>query len=163
MAPILVLLVIAAFVLAYANGANDNFKATATIYGSGTLGYEAARRLATFAQLAGSLASIALATGLLKAFSGKGLVPAEVVGDPRFLVAVATGGSGHGPGGDPVRAPNLHHSCAGRRARRRGAGAGSGAALLGGARRRLLRAIVGEPAARHGRSRSALPAGPRGS
>jgi PiT family inorganic phosphate transporter len=93
MGPILALLVTAAFVLAYANGANDNFKATATAYGSGTLGYDAARRLATFAQLAGSLASIALATGLLEAFSGKGLVPAEVVGDPRFLVAVAAGGA----------------------------------------------------------------------
>ncbi len=85
------LLLAAALALAYANGANDNFKATATIYGSGTLGYERARSLATGAQLAGSAASVLLAGALLRAFGGKGLVPAAVVGDPVFLVAVGLG------------------------------------------------------------------------
>ena len=81
----------AALGLAYANGANDNFKAAATLYGSKSLGYEGARRLATLAQVSGSIASVLLATVLLKTFSGKGLVPNEVVGDPAFLVSVATG------------------------------------------------------------------------
>lgn len=85
------LLFASALVLAYANGANDNFKATATVYGSATLGYEASRRLATLAQVAGSSASILWATALLRTFGGKGLVPDAVVGDPAFLVAVGSG------------------------------------------------------------------------
>jgi PiT family inorganic phosphate transporter len=85
------LLLAAALALAYANGANDNFKATATLYGAGTLDYERARSLATGAQLAGSAASVVLAGTLLRAFGGNGLVPAAVVGDPVFLVAVGLG------------------------------------------------------------------------
>jgi PiT family inorganic phosphate transporter len=84
----IILLIAAALALAYANGANDNFKAAATLYGSRSLGYDASRRLATAAQVFGSLASVILATGLLKTFSGKGLVPDSVVGDPAFLVSV---------------------------------------------------------------------------
>ena len=51
-------LLLAALALAFANGANDNFKATATLYGSGNLAYDPARRLATVAQVSGSLASV---------------------------------------------------------------------------------------------------------
>ena len=40
-------ILIAVILLAYANGANDNFKGTATLWGSGTLTYEKALRLAT--------------------------------------------------------------------------------------------------------------------
>lgn len=87
----LALLIVAAITLAFANGANDNFKAAATVYGAGVLDYDRARRLATVAQLAGSAASVLLAGSLLRAFGGKGLLPPEVVGDPRFLVAVAAG------------------------------------------------------------------------
>lgn len=84
----------AALLLAYANGSNDSFKATATVYGSGLLHYRAALLLATGAQLCGSLASLLLAKALLGAFSGKGLVPPAVVGDPHFLPAVALGAAG---------------------------------------------------------------------
>lgn len=83
------LLFAATLALAFANGANDNFKATATLYGSGGLGYAPARHLATVAQVAGSLASIAWATALLRTFGGKGLLPDTMVGDPIFLVSVA--------------------------------------------------------------------------
>ncbi|MHC4140474.1 MAG: inorganic phosphate transporter, partial [Planctomycetota bacterium] len=58
---IVLLLVLAALLLSYANGANDNFKAVATIYGSATLGYRAALALATAAQVTGSIASVLLA------------------------------------------------------------------------------------------------------
>ncbi|MHC4302956.1 MAG: inorganic phosphate transporter [Planctomycetota bacterium] len=88
---IALLLVLAALLLGYANGANDNFKAVATIYGSSTLGYRAALTLATAAQIAGSIASVLLAGALLKAFGGKGLVADSTVADPRFLVAVGLG------------------------------------------------------------------------
>lgn len=84
-------LLLAALALAFANGANDNFKATATLHGAGDLDFAAARRLATVAQLAGSLASLFWASALLKAFGGKGLVPDAVVADPGFLLAVGLG------------------------------------------------------------------------
>jgi len=89
----MLLLVGAVLLLAYANGSNDNFKGVATVYGSGTLPYRGALGLATAAQVVGSIASVALADALLKAFSGKGLVPPEVVGDPSFLLAVGVGGA----------------------------------------------------------------------
>jgi PiT family inorganic phosphate transporter len=76
--------------LALANGANDNFKGVATVYGSGQLGYRKALLLATASQIAGSLASVVLATALVKAFSGKGLVPPELL-TPELLTAVALG------------------------------------------------------------------------
>ena len=88
---LIALLLVSTLALAYANGANDNFKATATVYGAGVMGYDAARRLATVAQMAGSLASVLLADSLARTFSGKGLVPDAVVGDPAFLVSVGAG------------------------------------------------------------------------
>ena len=85
------LLLIGTALVALANGANDNFKPVATIYGAGTLGYRRALRLATVAQLAGSAASVVLAWSLVGAFGGKGLVPDAVVSGPTFLTAVAFG------------------------------------------------------------------------
>ena len=75
-------LVVAGVLLAYANGANDNFKALATVYGSSTLSYRAALWLATAAQVAGSVASVLLAGALLAAFAGHGLVGAATVANP---------------------------------------------------------------------------------
>ncbi len=88
------ILILAALLLSYANGANDNFKPVATIYGSSALGYRAALGLATAAQIAGSLASVLLAAALLKAFGGKGLLPDAAVADSRFLAAVGLGAAG---------------------------------------------------------------------
>ena len=87
---LILLLLGSALALAFANGANDNFKAAATLYGSRAVDYEGARRLATAAQLSGSVASVLLASQLLEAFSGKGLVPTSVVGNPVFLGSVGT-------------------------------------------------------------------------
>lgn len=88
------LLISATLLVAFANGANDNFKATATSYGSGTLGFRSALTLATVAQVAGSAASIVLAWSLVAAFRGKGLVPDGVVAAPGFLTSVAFGAAG---------------------------------------------------------------------
>ncbi len=74
--------------LAFANGANDNFKGVATIYGSGTASYRVSLAWATAATAMGSVAAIFLATRLLAAFSGKGLVAAEVASTPVFAAAV---------------------------------------------------------------------------
>jgi PiT family inorganic phosphate transporter len=84
------LLLASGVALAFANGANDNIKGVATVYGSGQLGYGQAITLATASQIAGSLASVVLATALVKAFSGKGLVPPELL-TPELLTAVALG------------------------------------------------------------------------
>ncbi len=78
--------------LAYTNGANDNFKPVATIYGSGTASYRTALAWATLTQLAGSLLATVLASGLIATFSAKGLVPADLAVTPAFLGAVAIGG-----------------------------------------------------------------------
>jgi len=77
--------------LAYANGANDNFKGVATLFGSGTTDYRKALGWATVTTLAGSCAAVLLSGGLIKAFSGKGLVPDALTHDPTFLLAVGLG------------------------------------------------------------------------
>ena len=87
----LAFLLLAALFVAYANGANDNFKGVATLYGSGTVGYRAALVWATSTTMAGSVLSVALAGELVKAFSGKGLVPDAVAAQPEFLAAVGLG------------------------------------------------------------------------
>jgi inorganic phosphate transporter, PiT family len=82
-------IILAVVFLAYANGANDNFKGVATLFGSGTARYRTALIWATVTTLAGSLLALVLAAGLVKTFSGKGLVPDSVTSDPRFLLAVS--------------------------------------------------------------------------
>lgn len=77
--------------LAYANGANDNFKGVATLFGSRTTSYRVALGWATVTTLAGSLFSIVVAHRLIEVFSGKGLVPSALAKEPTFLLAVAIG------------------------------------------------------------------------
>ena len=88
---ILVILFLAACFLAYSNGANDNFKGVATLFGSGTINYKGAIRWATITTAAGSIAAIFLANSLVKNFSGKGLVPDELITAPEFAISVALG------------------------------------------------------------------------
>lgn len=78
--------------LAYSNGANDNFKGVASLLGSRTASYRACLRWATVTTLAGSTCALFLAQGLLKKFSGRGLVPDALVGSELFLLSVALGG-----------------------------------------------------------------------
>ena len=86
---ILATIVFVGLLLAYANGANDNFKGVATLLGSGTTDYRRALLWATVTTALGSVTALVLARQLLRAFTGRGLVPPEVVGDPVFPVAVA--------------------------------------------------------------------------
>ena len=85
----LFLLTIAVVVVAYANGANANFKGVASLFGSGTTSYRTAVNWATLTTAAGCGAAMSLAAGLLKTFSGKGLVPDDLIAQPLFLLAVA--------------------------------------------------------------------------
>lgn len=86
---LLVLLFLAVILLTYSNGANDNFKGVATLWGSGTLAYRPALILATVSTFAGSVCSYFFAAELIKNFSGKGLVPDEIIGSVAFVLAVA--------------------------------------------------------------------------
>lgn len=86
---ILALLFLATCFLAFSNGANDNFKGVASLFGSKTTGYRTAISWATTTTFAGSIASIFLAQALLMKFSGKGLVPDAIVDSQQFLLAVA--------------------------------------------------------------------------
>src|SRR5213596_1429872 len=87
----ILLLFLAVCFLAYSNGANDNFKGVASLYGSRTCSYRTAISWATLTTGAGSVAAIFLAQALLKKFSGKGLVPDALTTQPEFLLAVALG------------------------------------------------------------------------
>lgn len=87
----LTLLFLAACFLSYANGANDNFKGVATLFGSRTTPYQGALAWATVTTLAGSGASIFLADALVQRFSGRRWVPSDLAGSPDFLLAVALG------------------------------------------------------------------------
>lgn len=88
---VLILLFITAFFLAYTNGANDNFKGVATLFGSNTTNYKKAIIWATITTFAGSIAAIFLANALIKNFSGKGLVPDTLTQMPVFAISVALG------------------------------------------------------------------------
>ncbi|WP_103069577.1 inorganic phosphate transporter [Aquimarina sediminis] len=88
---ILIILFIAACFLAYSNGANDNFKGVATLFGSGTTSYKKAINWATITTFSGSIAAIFLAEELVKNFSGKGLVPDELIQMPVFAISIALG------------------------------------------------------------------------
>ena len=89
--PLSIILLLTIWFLAYSNGANDNFKGVATLFGSDTLNYKKAIWWATGTTFAGSIASIFFASALVKNFSGKGLVPDIVASSPEFLTAVGIG------------------------------------------------------------------------
>ena len=86
-----VLILLVTLFLAYANGANDNFKGVATLFGGGTTSYKKALWWATFTTFLGSLAALSISSKLVVAFSGKSLVPDAVVNEPGFLISVGLG------------------------------------------------------------------------
>jgi PiT family inorganic phosphate transporter len=84
-------ILVGVMLLAFSNGANDNFKGVATLFGSGTADYRRALTWATITTLAGSLLALLLAQGLVQTFTGKGLVADSVTAQPAFLTAVSLG------------------------------------------------------------------------
>ena len=85
---IAIALFLATCFLAYSNGANDNFKGVASLYGCRAASYRTAIAWATITTFAGCITAIFLAQALLKKFSGKGLVPDAIVGSEAFLLSV---------------------------------------------------------------------------
>jgi PiT family inorganic phosphate transporter len=86
-----IFILVAVIFLSYSNGANDNFKGVATLFGSRTVNYKKALYWATAATFVGSLFSIYLSGGLISAFSGKGLVSSLVISNPGFIIAIGIG------------------------------------------------------------------------
>jgi len=87
----LLLLFITGCFLAYSNGANDNFKGVATLFGARITSYKKAINWATITTFSGAVAAIFLAEELVKNFSGKGLVPNDLIQTPHFAIAIALG------------------------------------------------------------------------
>ncbi|MFQ6097326.1 MAG: anion permease [Armatimonadota bacterium] len=85
------LLFIVTCFLAYVNGANDNFKGVATLFGSRTTNYKTALAWATVTTFAGSACAVFFAVRLLRAFSGKGIVSDATVASPDFALAIGIG------------------------------------------------------------------------
>jgi PiT family inorganic phosphate transporter len=85
------ILFLAVCCVAFTNGANANFKGVASLYGSGTTSLRQALIWGTATTFAGSVTAAFLANGLLKKFSGRGIVPDALVASPEFISAVALG------------------------------------------------------------------------
>lgn len=85
------LLIVTALAVAYANGANANFKGVASLFGSGTTSYRTSVSWAAVTTAAGCVTALLLPGTLLQAFSGKGLVPQTLIDQPAFLLSVGAG------------------------------------------------------------------------
>ena len=85
------MLLFAALLLCYSNGANDNFKGFVTVWGSNTLSYEQAIRWATLTTVAGAITGLYFAEALVASFSGRGLVPDALAGTAPFILSVGLG------------------------------------------------------------------------
>lgn len=85
----LISLFLSTLFLAYSNGANDNFKGVATLFGSRTSSYQTAILWATFTTFAGGVAAIFFASSIVRNFSGKGILPDAIANAPEFHTAVA--------------------------------------------------------------------------
>ncbi len=77
--------------LAYSNGANDNFKGVATLFGSKTATYNKALIWTSITTFLGAITALFIASELVIVFKGKGLVPSEVISMSAFPVAVGLG------------------------------------------------------------------------
>jgi inorganic phosphate transporter, PiT family len=85
------LLILSVVLLSFANGANDNFKGVATLWGSGMTTYKRAIAWGTGFTFLGSLAAIWLGSALAAKFGGTKLVDNGVATQLPFLVAIALG------------------------------------------------------------------------
>src|SRR3990167_4344136 len=88
---VIIFILLSTIFLSYVNGANDNFKGVATLFGSGTSDYKKALLWATITTFLGSLTAIFISAKLIISFSGKGLVPDIFIKDPHFLISVGVG------------------------------------------------------------------------
>src|SRR2546425_9651958 len=88
------LLIAAVGLLSFANGANDNFKGVATLWGADRTTYKRALAWATVFTFLGSLVAIWAGGGLAAKFSGAKLVGKEIYTQMPFRAAVALAAAG---------------------------------------------------------------------
>ncbi len=86
---LIISLFLATLFLAYSNGANDNFKGVATLFGSRTTSYQTAILWASFTTFAGGVAAVFWAGNLVKNFTGQGIFPDAIANVPEIHLAVA--------------------------------------------------------------------------
>jgi inorganic phosphate transporter, PiT family len=86
-----ILLILAVGLLSFANGANDNFKGVATLWGAGLTTYRRAIAWASGFTFLGSLTAMWFGSALAAKFSGAKLVDGAIVSHLPFLTAVALG------------------------------------------------------------------------
>jgi inorganic phosphate transporter, PiT family len=92
--PLKILLIAAVGLLSFANGANDDFKGVATLWGAGSTSYRRALAWGTAFTFLGSLGALVVSSGLAAKFNGSNLVPREVYTQLPFLCAVILGAAG---------------------------------------------------------------------
>ena len=85
------LLILSVVLLSFANGANDNFKGVATLWGSGLTTYQRAIAWGNGFTFLGSLAAIWLGSALAVNFTGAKLIDSSIATQLPFLIAVALG------------------------------------------------------------------------
>ena len=86
-----ILLILAVGLLSFANGANDNFKGVATLWGAARTSYMRALAWATAFTFLGSLVAIGWSSALAAKFNGSKLVSKEIYMQMPFLAAVVLG------------------------------------------------------------------------
>lgn len=86
-----IFVLVIAFALAFANGANDNAKGVATLIGSGVMRVKPAIIYAAIATAAGSVTAIWIGASLASKFKGKGMLAETVLLDPLFPLCVGVG------------------------------------------------------------------------
>ncbi len=84
-------LIAGVLLLAFTNGANDNFKGVATLWGTGRYGYRTVLLWATLTTFGGALLGGVLAGSLIKVFNGSQFLGTVASLEPAFLSSVALG------------------------------------------------------------------------
>ena len=85
------LLILSVVLLSFANGANDNFKGVATLWGSGLTTYQRAIAWGNGFTFLGSLAAVWLGSALAVNFTGAKLTDSSIATQLPFLIAVVLG------------------------------------------------------------------------
>ncbi|GAX38466.1 inorganic phosphate transporter [Nodularia sp. NIES-3585] len=86
---LIISLFLATLFLAYSNGANDNFKGVATLFGSRTTSYQTAILWGSFTTFAGAIAAVFWAGDLVKKFTAQEIFPDAIANVPEIHLAVA--------------------------------------------------------------------------
>lgn len=84
-------IVFTAIFISYYNGANDNIKGVATLYGSNIISYKKAILWGSFTTATGSLLAFFIAQKLIVTFSGKGLLPDAMLNTIPINIPIALG------------------------------------------------------------------------